>query len=196
MSYYQHPTAIIDSNVEIGEGTKVWHFVHISSGARIGERCSFGQNVFVGNNVKIGSNCKVQNNVSIYENVELEEDVFCGPSMVFTNVMNPRSHINRKSEYRKTIVKKGTTIGANATIVCGTVLGQYSFIAAGAVVTRDVLDYELMGGVPARQLGWMSKSGERLHFAKNKSGELEAICKLSQERYILKEGRCLVQEAP
>jgi UDP-2-acetamido-3-amino-2,3-dideoxy-glucuronate N-acetyltransferase len=157
-----HPTAIVDDGAQLGEGTRVWHWVHISGGARIGERCSFGQNVFVGNDVLIGNNVKVQNNVSIYDAVTIEDDVFCGPSMVFTNVYNPRSAIIRKNEYRRTLVKKGTTIGANATIVCGVTLGDYCFIAAGAVVNKDVMPYALMAGVPAKQIGWMNASGERV----------------------------------
>ena len=162
MNYTKHKTAIVDEGAQIGAGSRVWHWVHISGGAKIGERCSFGQNVFVGNNVIIGNNCKVQNNVSIYDNVFLDDDVFCGPSMVFTNVYNPRSAIVRKDEYRDTFVKRGVTIGANATIVCGVTLGEYSFIAAGAVVNKDVKPYALMAGVPARQIGWMSKFGERI----------------------------------
>ncbi|NMW21632.1 MAG: N-acetyltransferase [Chlorobiaceae bacterium] len=162
MSITIHPTAIVDEGALLGNGTRVWHWVHISGGAKIGERCSFGQNVFVGNDVVIGSNCKVQNNVSIYDAVILEDDVFCGPSMVFTNVYNPRSAVIRKNEYRSTLVKKGATIGANATIVCGVTLGEYCFIAAGAVITRDVEPYALMAGVPARQIGWMNEFGEKV----------------------------------
>ncbi len=162
MIYTAHPTAIIDEGAQIGEGTRVWHWVHISSGAKIGERCSFGQNVYVGNDVLIGNNVKVQNNVSIYDAVTLEDDVFCGPSMVFTNVHNPRSAVIRKNEYRPTLVKKGATIGANATIVCGVTLGEYCFIAAGAVITKDVEPYALMAGVPAKRIGWMNELGERV----------------------------------
>ena len=157
-----HESAYVDQGATIGAGTKIWHFCHVMPGAVIGERCSLGQNVVVMNGTRIGDNCKIQNNVSIYEGVELEDDVFCGPSMVFTNVLNPRSHVSRKHEYRKTLVRRGTSIGANATIVCGTTLGEYSFIAAGAVVTRDVQDYALMVGVPARRVGWMCQCGERL----------------------------------
>jgi len=157
-----HESAYVDQGATIGSGTKIWHFCHIMPGAVIGARCSLGQNVVVMNGTRIGDNCKIQNNVSIYEGVELEDDVFCGPSMVFTNVLNPRSHISRKHEYRKTLVKRGTSIGANATIVCGTTLGEYSFIGAGAVVTRDVQPYALMVGVPARRVGWMCQCGERL----------------------------------
>lgn len=162
MNYFKHDTAIVDDGAQIGEGSKVWHWTHISAGARIGTGCSFGQNVYVGNNVVIGANCKVQNNVSIYDNVFLEDDVFCGPSMVFTNVINPRSGVIRKNEYKDTRVKKGVTIGANATIVCGVTLGEYSFIAAGAVITRDVKDFALMAGVPGKQVGWMDKEGLRM----------------------------------
>lgn len=171
MSYFKHETAIVDEGARIGEGTKIWHWVHISSLAVIGKKCSFGQNVFVGNKVTIGDNCKVQNNVSIYDNVYLEDDVFCGPSMVFTNVINPRSGVVRKDEYKNTVVKKGATIGANATIVCGVTLGEYSFVAAGAVVTKDVKAFALMAGIPARQIGWMSKFGERVALPLRGSGE-------------------------
>jgi len=162
MSITIHPTAIVDEGAQLGDGTRVWHWVHISGGAKIGERCSFGQNVFVGNDVVIGNNCKVQNNVSIYDAVILEDDVFCGPSMVFTNVYNPRSAVIRKNEYRSTLVKKGASIGANATIGCGVTLGEYCFIAAGAVITKDVEPYALMAGVPAKQIGWMNEYGEKV----------------------------------
>ncbi|AHZ84214.1 UDP-2-acetamido-3-amino-2, 3-dideoxy-D-glucuronate N-acetyltransferase [Bdellovibrio bacteriovorus] len=173
MNYFKHETAIVDEGAQIGEGTKVWHWAHISSLAVIGKKCSFGQNVYVGNKVTIGDNCKVQNNVSIYDNVYLEDDVFCGPSMVFTNVINPRSGVIRKDEYRNTVVKRGATIGANATIVCGVTLGEYSFVAAGAVVTKDVKAFALMAGVPARQIGWMSKFGERVALPLRGSGEYQ-----------------------
>ena len=159
---FVHESAYVDDGATIGAGTKVWHFCHVLGGAVIGERCSLGQNVVVMNGTKVGNNVKVQNNVSIYEGVELEDDVFCGPSMVFTNVLNPRAHVSRKHEYRKTIVRRGATIGANATIVCGTTLGEYSFVGAGAVIADDVLDYALMVGVPARRIGWMCQCGERL----------------------------------
>ncbi|MFC1603024.1 acyltransferase [Pseudomonadota bacterium] len=162
MAYFAHETAIIDDGAIIGDGSRIWHWVHVSSGARIGERCSFGQNVFIGNDVVIGANCKVQNNVSLYDAVTLEDNVFCGPSMVFTNVHNPRSAVARKNEYRRTLVKRGTTIGANATIVCGVTLGEHCFVGAGAVVTKDVEPYALMAGVPARQIGWMNENGERV----------------------------------
>lgn len=162
MSSTIHPTAIVDEGAQIGEGTRVWHWVHISGGAKIGARCSFGQNVFVANDVEIGDNVKVQNNVSIYDAVTLEDDVFCGPSMVFTNVFNPRSAVSRKNEYRRTLVRRGATIGANATIVCGHTIGEHAFIGAGAVVTRDVAPFALMVGAPARRIGWMCRCGERL----------------------------------
>lgn len=162
MAVQIHETAIVDNGAKIGDGSRIWHWVHICGEAKIGRDCSFGQNVFVGNDVVIGNNCKVQNNVSIYDAVRLEDDVFCGPSMVFTNVYNPRSSVERKNEYRKTLVQKGVTIGANATIVCGVSLGRHCFIAAGAVITKDVEPYALMVGVPAKQIGWMDKNGERV----------------------------------
>ena len=181
-----HATAIVDDGAEIGDGTRVWHWVHICGGARIGERCSFGQNVFVGNRVAIGDNCKVQNNVSIYDNVTLENDVFCGPSMVFTNVYNPRSAVSRKDEYLDTVVKRGATLGANCTIVCGVTIGEFAFIGAGAVVNDDVKPYALMVGVPARQIGWMSEHGERL--ALPLSGDGEAADPVTGDRYALSHG--------
>ncbi len=157
-----HPSAIVDDGAQIGEGSRVWHFVHVCGGAKIGKGVSLGQNVFVGNKVVIGDLCKIQNNVSVYDNVTLEEGVFCGPSMVFTNVYNPRSLIERKSEYRNTLVKKGVTLGANCTIVCGTTIGEFAFIGAGAVVNKDVKPYALMVGVPAKHIGWMSQYGEQI----------------------------------
>jgi UDP-2-acetamido-3-amino-2,3-dideoxy-glucuronate N-acetyltransferase len=162
VSVFIHESSFVDDGASIGDGTNVWHFCHIMPGAVIGERCNLGQNVVVMSGVRLGDNVKVQNNVSIYEGVELEDDVFCGPSMVFTNVLNPRSHISRKNEYRKTLVRRGATIGANATIVCGVTLGEYSFIGAGAVVTTSVAPYALMVGVPAKRIGWMCQCGERL----------------------------------
>jgi UDP-2-acetamido-3-amino-2,3-dideoxy-glucuronate N-acetyltransferase len=157
-----HPSAIVDEGAQIGEGSRVWHFVHVCGGAKIGKGVSLGQNVFVGNKVVIGDHCKIQNNVSVYDNVTLEEGVFCGPSMVFTNVYNPRSLIERKSEYRNTLIKKGVTLGANCTIVCGTTIGEFAFVGAGAVVNKDVKPYALMVGVPAKQIGWMSQYGEQI----------------------------------
>ena len=158
-----HPTAIVDDGAQIGEGSRVWHWVHICAGARIGAGCSFGQNVFVGNDVVIGNNVKIQNNVSVYDAVRMEDDVFCGPSMVFTNVYNPRSMITRKNEYRETLVRRGATLGANCTIVCGSTIGEHAFIGAGAVVNRDVPAFALMLGVPAKRRGWMCKCGVQLH---------------------------------
>lgn len=187
MSYTKHETAIVDEGAQIGEGSRIWHWVHISGGAKIGEKCSFGQNVFVGNNVTIGNNCKIQNNVSIYDNVYLDDDVFCGPSMVFTNVYNPRSAIVRKNEYRNTYVKKGVTIGANATIVCGVTIGEFSFIGAGAVINKDVKPFALMAGVPAKQIGWMSKFGERINLPLEGSGNWK--CPHTQEMYTLSGSR-------
>ena len=186
MSVTIHPTAIVDQGAEIGDGSRVWHWVHISGGAKIGRECSFGQNVFVGNRVVIGHNCKIQNNVSVYDNVTLEDDVFCGPSMVFTNVYNPRSAVSRKDEYRNTLVKRGVTLGANCTVVCGITLGEYAFVAAGAVINRDVKPYALMAGVPAKQIGWMSQFGERLKLPLTGSGE--AICPYTGIIYLLNNG--------
>lgn len=183
-----HPTAIVDEGAQIGKGSRIWHWVHISGGAQIGERCSFGQNVFVGNDVVIGNNVKVQNNVSVYDAVTLEDDVFCGPSMVFTNVYNPRSAVTRKNEYRRTLIKKGATLGANCTIVCGITIGEFAFVAAGAVINRDVKPYALMAGVPARQIGWMGRYGERLSLPL--TGDAQTVCKLTGQRYELRDGRC------
>lgn len=179
-----HETAIVDKGAQIGTSTAIWHWVHVNAGAVIGERCSLGQNVYVGNKVVIGSNVKIQNNVSVYDNVTLEDDVFCGPSMVFTNVYNPRSAVSRKNDYRNTIVKRGATLGANCTIVCGVTIGEYAFIGAGAVINRDVPAYALMVGVPAKQIGWMSQFGEQLDFKKNNQGIDVAICKGTQQIYI------------
>ncbi|OWL86396.1 acyltransferase [Halopseudomonas aestusnigri] len=190
MSYQAHPSAIVDEGAEIGEGCRIWHFVHVCGGARIGKSVSLGQNVFVGNRVVIGDRCKIQNNVSVYDNVTLEEGVFCGPSMVFTNVYNPRSLIERKSEYRDTLVKSGATLGANCTIVCGVTIGSFAFVGAGAVVQRDVADFALMVGVPARQIGWMSAYGERLSLPL--SGEAETACPHTGDRYVLS-GNCVTR---
>ena len=174
-----HESAYVDDGAKIGDDTRVWHFCHVMPGAVIGERCSLGQNVVVMNGVRIGNNVKIQNNVSVYEGVELSDDVFCGPSMVFTNVVNPRSHISRKNEYRKTLVGRGATIGANATIVCGVTLGEYAFVGAGSVITRSVPAYGLMVGVPARQIGWMCQCGERL------PDESPGACKVCGTKYQL-----------
>jgi UDP-2-acetamido-3-amino-2,3-dideoxy-glucuronate N-acetyltransferase len=187
-----HPSAIVDEGARIGDGSRVWHWVHICGGARIGEKCSFGQNVFVGNDVAIGNNVKIQNNVSVYDAVTLEDDVFCGPSMVFTNVYNPRSAVLRKDEYRRTVVKKGATLGANSTIVCGTTIGEYGFVAAGAVINRDVPAFALMAGVPARQLGWMSRFGERLELPLKGNGE--TTCPHTGDRYVLRDGVCTLEQ--
>ena len=181
-----HPPAIVDDGAVIGDGTAIWHWVHVSGGARIGARCSLGQNVYVGNRVVIGDNVKIQNNVSVYDNVTLEDDVFCGPSMVFTNVYNPRSAVSRKDEYRDTLVKRGATLGANCTIVCGATIGEYAFVGAGAVINRDVPPYALMVGVPARQVGWMSRHGNRL--ALPLAGDGEATDPVTGERYRLRHG--------
>lgn len=178
-----HPSAIVDDGAKIGEGSRVWHFVHVCGGAQIGKDVSLGQNVFVGNKVIIGDNCKVQNNVSVYDNVTLEEGVFCGPSMVFTNVYNPRSLIERKNEYRDTVVKRGATLGANCTIVCGTTIGEFAFIGAGAVINKDVKPYALMVGVPARQIGWMSEYGEQIPLPTH--GEGQYTCPHTGDIYAL-----------
>ena len=178
-----HDSAIIDEGARIGEGSRVWHWVHVSSGAKIGNNCSLGQSVFVGNRVVIGNNVKIQNNVSVYDDVTLEDDVFCGPSMVFTNVYNPRSAIPRKDEYRPTLVRRGATIGANATIVCGVTVGEFAFIGAGAVITEDVPAFALMLGVPAKRAGWMSRFGERMAF---ESTDDEYICPHLGDVYTLK----------
>jgi UDP-2-acetamido-3-amino-2,3-dideoxy-glucuronate N-acetyltransferase len=183
MTYTVHPSAIVDEGAQIGEDTRVWHFVHVCGGAKIGKGVSLGQNVFVGNKVTIGDKCKIQNNVSVYDNVTLEDGVFCGPSMVFTNVYNPRSLIERKNEYRNTIVKKGATLGANSTIVCGVTVGEYAFVGAGAVIKKDVKPYALMVGVPARQIGWMSEFGEQLDLPLE--GHAKTLCQHTGGWYIL-----------
>ncbi|HCI58676.1 MAG TPA: N-acetyltransferase [Bacteroidetes bacterium] len=181
MDYFKHESSYVDDGCSIGKGTKIWHFSHIMSGCRIGEGCNIGQNVVISPDVVLGNNVKVQNNVSLYTGVVCEDDVFLGPSMVFTNVTNPRSAVNRKNEYKKTVVKKGASIGANATIVCGHDIGRFAFIGAGAVVTKDVADYALMAGNPARQMGWMSEYGHRLKFDKDGM----AVCPESGEKYLL-----------
>ena len=181
-----HPSAIVDDGAVMGADCRVWHFVHIRAGARIGAHCSFGQNVYVGNDVHIGNTVKIQNNVSVYDAVTLEDDVFCGPSMVFTNVYNPRSAVTRKDEYRRTLVQRGATLGANSTIVCGITVGRYAFVGAGAVVNRDVPDFALMVGVPAHQTGWMSRFGERLNLPL--LGNAEACCAHTGDRYVLNSG--------
>ena len=185
MNYTKHDTAIVDAGATIGAGTRIWHWVHVSGGAKIGERCSLGQNVYVGNRVVIGNNVKIQNNVSVYDNVTLEDDVFCGPSMVFTNVYNPRSAVTRKDEYRDTVVKRGATLGANCTIVCGVTIGEFAFIGAGAVVNKDVKPFALMVGVPAKQIGWMSEFGEQLKLPLSGSGTTTCRNTGSEYRLIL-----------
>lgn len=190
MSFAVHPTAIVDDGAQIGDGTRIWHWVHVSGGARIGERCSLGQNVFVANRVVIGNNVKIQNNVSVYDEVTLEDDVFCGPSMVFTNVVNPRSHVPRKDEYRRTLVRRGATLGANATVICGNVVGCYAFVGAGAVVAADVPDHALVVGVPAKRVGWMCRCGERLP-----AGGGEIACAACKSRYRVTATACAAMEA-
>ncbi len=185
--YFSHSTAIIDDGAEIGIDTKIWHWSHISAGAHIGEKCSLGQNVYVASNTHIGNNVKIQNNVSVYDNVVIEDDVFCGPSIVFTNVLNPRSFISRKSEYKKTTVRQGSTLGANATIICGIEIGRFSFIAAGSVVTKDTLPFSLMMGVPARHVGWMSAYGNRIDLPIKGNGDW--TCPSSNEQYQLIQGK-------
>jgi UDP-2-acetamido-3-amino-2,3-dideoxy-glucuronate N-acetyltransferase len=189
-----HPSAIVDAGAELGPDCRVWHFVHISAGARIGRGCSLGQNVYVGNDVVIGNNVKIQNNVSVYDAVTIEDDVFCGPSMVFTNVYNPRAAVARKNEYRRTLVQRGATLGANCTIVCGVKIGAHAFVGAGAVVHRNVADFALVVGVPARQIGWMSRRGDRLPLAV--SGQGEATCTYTGERYLLDGRQLTLKEAP
>jgi UDP-2-acetamido-3-amino-2,3-dideoxy-glucuronate N-acetyltransferase len=188
---WQHPSAIVDAGAQLGDGTKVWHFAHVCAGARLGQACSVGQGVFIGNDVLIGRNVRIQNNVSVYDAVTLEDDVFCGPSMVFTNVLNPRAAVPRKNEYRRTLVRRGATMGANCTVVCGHTIGEFAFIGAGAVVAADVPAYALMLGVPARQAGWMSAHGERLALPlvlPAGSAVLTAACPATGERYELTPG--------
>lgn len=186
MTYTAHPTAIIDQGARIGDNTRIWHWVHVSAGAQIGERCSLGQNVYIGNKVVIGNNVKIQNNVSVYDNVTLEDDVFCGPSMVFTNVYNPRSAVTRKDEYRSTLIRQGATLGANCTVICGATVGRHAFVGAGAVINRDVPDFALVVGVPARQVGWMSRFGERLPLPL--VGDGKAQCPHTSDCYVLSGG--------
>jgi UDP-2-acetamido-3-amino-2,3-dideoxy-glucuronate N-acetyltransferase len=188
MAVQIHPSAIVDAGAQIGEGSRVWHFAHVCAGARIGRGCSLGQGVFVGNDVHIGNNVKIQNHVSVYDAVTLEDDVFCGPSMVFTNVLNPRSAVPRKDEYKATLVQRGATLGANCTVVCGTTIGAFAFIGAGAVVTADVPAYALMVGVPARRIGWMSQHGERLALPASGDGEAicQAVCPATGQHYQLR----------
>ena len=191
INYTVHPSAIVDDGAQIGEGSRVWHFAHVCGGAKIGKGVSLGQNVFVGNKVVIGDKCKIQNNVSVYDNVTLEEGVFCGPSMVFTNVYNPRSLIERKNEYRDTLVKKGATLGANCTIVCGTIIGEYAFVGAGAVINKDVKPYALMVGVPAKQIGWMSEYGEQINLPIKGTGHY--VCTHTGKTYQLVDGQLIIQ---
>ena len=193
MDYSRHETAIIDEGAEVGAGSRIWHFVHISAGACIGRNVVLGQNVYVGSGAVVGDDCKLQNNVSIYEGVVLEDGVFCGPSMVFTNVYNPRARVERKEEFRETRVGSEATLGANCTIVCGVTIGRYAFVGAGAVVTHDVKNYALVAGVPARQTGWMSRRGEKLDLPLD--GEGEARCPATGERYVLERGECRRAEA-
>jgi UDP-2-acetamido-3-amino-2,3-dideoxy-glucuronate N-acetyltransferase len=186
MSYQAHPSAIIDDGARIGEGTNIWHWTHVCAGSVVGKRCSIGQNAYIANKVIIGDDCKIQNNVSIYDNVTLEDGVFCGPSMVFTNVTNPRALIDKKNEYQNTLIRHGATLGANCTIVCGISIGEYAFVAAGAVVNRDVLAFSLIAGVPGRQIGWMSKAGVRLDLPL--TGSASTKCAVSRDEYQLKNG--------
>jgi UDP-2-acetamido-3-amino-2,3-dideoxy-glucuronate N-acetyltransferase len=191
MAISVHASAIVDDGAVLGDGCRVWHFAHIGAGARIGAGCSFGQGVYVGDDVRIGSNVKVQNHVSVYDAVTLEDDVFCGPSMVFTNVHNPRSAVPRKHEYRRTLVRQGATLGANCTVVCGTTIGRHAFVGAGAVVSRDVPDFALVVGVPARLIGWVSRYGERLDLPSQ--GDGVAACPATGERYRLHDGVCALE---
>ena len=186
MSVIIHPSAIVDDGAVIGDASRIWHFVHVCSGAQIGKAVSLGQNVFIGSTAVVGDHCKIQNNVSIYDNVKLQEGVFCGPSVVFTNVYNPRSFVCRKSEYRDTLIKKGATLGANCTVICGVTVGAFAFIGAGAVVNRDVPDFALMVGVPARQIGWMSAYGQKIELPL--FGEGRATCANTGDKYILRNG--------
>jgi UDP-2-acetamido-3-amino-2,3-dideoxy-glucuronate N-acetyltransferase len=194
METFIHPSAIVDDGALIGGGTRIWHFAHVCGGARIGSECSLGQNVYVGNDVRIGNNVKIQNNVSVYDAITIEDDVFCGPSMVFTNVYNPRSAVARKDEYRRTLIRRGATLGANSTIICGITIGEHAFVAAGAVVNRDVGAFAMMAGVPARQIGWMSRHGERLPLQLKGNGH--ATCPHTGDRYLMKDGVCALLREP
>jgi UDP-2-acetamido-3-amino-2,3-dideoxy-glucuronate N-acetyltransferase len=193
MNHYLHPTAIVDDGAQIGTGTKIWHWVHICNTAKIGDNCVLGQNVFIGNQVQIGNGVKIQNNVSVYHGVTLADDVFCGPSVVFTNVINPRSFIDRKPAFQPTLVNQGATIGANATILCGNTIGRYALIGAGSVVTKEVRDYALMIGNPAQQIGWICRCGIKLTSLESKSSDLatEVICKECGEGYVINADRCI-----
>jgi UDP-2-acetamido-3-amino-2,3-dideoxy-glucuronate N-acetyltransferase len=198
MSFTQHPSAIVDDGAQVGEGTRIWHFSHVCAGARIGAGCSLGQNVYVANEVRIGDRVKIQNNVSVYDAVTLEDDVFCGPSVVFTNVFNPRAAVARKDAYRPTLVRQGATLGANCTIVCGVTIGAHAFIGAGAVVTQDVPDHALMTGVPARLTGWMSRHGDKLALPLSRSAgpAVLAVCPGSGERYEWRDGQVRLLTGP
>lgn len=191
MSIKTHPSAIVDTGATIGDDTSIWHFVHICSGAVIGKKCSIGQNVFISNEVRIGNNVKIQNNVSVYDNVFIEDDVFCGPSMVFTNVINPRSFIERKNEYLNTHIRKGATLGANCTIVCGVTIGEYAFIAAGAVVNKNVPNFALFAGVPAKQIGWMTRYGKRIDLPLEGNGTYN--CPYTEDIYELNENKLIIK---
>jgi UDP-2-acetamido-3-amino-2,3-dideoxy-glucuronate N-acetyltransferase len=188
-NYFIHESSYVDEPCEIGEGTKIWHFSHVMTGSKIGRHCNIGQNVVISPQVRIGDNVKIQNNVSVYTGVELEDDVFCGPSMVFTNVTNPRSHVSRKDEYRATLVRQGASIGANATVVCGHTIGRYAFIGAGAVVIRDVPDYAMVVGNPGRVVGWMCKCGVKLDLSRDPAPEGRSVCSSCGAEYLISGGR-------
>lgn len=192
--YFVHESSYVDEPCEIGEGTKIWHFSHVMAGSKIGRHCNIGQNVVISPQVRIGDNVKIQNNVSVYTGVELEDDVFCGPSMVFTNVTNPRSHVSRKDEYRVTLVKQGASIGANATVVCGYTIGRYAFVGAGAVVTRDVQDYAMVVGNPGRIVGWMCQCGVKLGLSRDPNKEERATCPACETAYLKAAGSVTVAD--